>query len=51
MVHLRNGASNAQAPDVNKAAQVVLQALAANMGHALVGLQDEIADVMERFIR
>ena len=37
-----------QAPDVNEATQVMLQALAANIGHAP---RDELADVVERFRR
>ena len=46
MARPRNGVANDQAPDVNEAAQVMLQALAANMGHAP---RDELADVVERF--
>ena len=48
MARPRNGVANDQAPDVNEAAQVMLQALAANMGHAP---RDELADVVERFKR
>ena len=48
MAHPRNGVASDQAPDVNEAAQVMLQALAANMGHAP---RDELADVVERFRR
>ena len=48
MARPRNGVANDQAPDVNEAAQVMLQALAANMGHAP---RDELADVEKRFRR
>ena len=48
MARPRNGVANDQAPDVNEAAQVMLQALAANIGHAP---RDELADVVERFRR
>ena len=51
MVHPRNGVGDKQASDVNEAAQIVLQALAANMGHRPGGLRDEIGDVMETFKR
>ena len=46
MTHPRNGVANDQAPEVNEVAQVMLQALAANMGHAP---RDELVDVVERF--
>ena len=49
MTRSRNGVANEQAPDVNEAAQVMLQALVANMGLALVGPRDELADMVERF--
>ena len=49
MVRPRNGVVNEQAPDVNEAAQVMLYALTANMGHAPAGPRVEIADIMERF--
>ena len=48
MARPRNGVANEQAPDVNEATQVMLQASAANMGHAL---RDELANVVERFRR
>ena len=51
MARPRNGVANDQAPDVNEAAQVMLQALAANMGHAPARLKDELVDVVERFRR
>ncbi|KAF3449868.1 hypothetical protein FNV43_RR05947 [Rhamnella rubrinervis] len=40
-----------QASNINEAAQVMLQALAENIGHQPAGPRDEIADVVERFRR
>ena len=45
----KNGVANEPTPDVNEAAQVMLQTLATNMGHALVRPRDELADVVESF--
>ena len=51
MVRPRSGVASSQAPDVNEAVQIVLQALAADMGHQPEGPRDEIADVVETFRR
>ena len=51
MVRPRSGVASGQAHDVNKVAQIVLQALAANMGHQPGGPRDKIADVVETFRR
>ena len=51
MVRPRSGVASSQSPDVNETAQIVLQALAANMGHQPRGPRGEIDDVVETFRR
>ena len=51
MACLRNEVANEQVPNVNELAQVMLEALAANIGQAPVGPRDELSDVVGRFRR